>query len=187
MTKKEIKKEIMNLGNKIKQMRQKKNLTQEELADRSELTKGYISQLENDLTSPSIATLCDILDALGSSLSEFFKNEKQERVVFSKDQFIEKASDGMLCQWIIPNAQKNIMEPVLITLEEGKSTEEDMPHEGEEFGYILDGGIKIILDGEEFICKKGESFYYKADKPHKISCTSKKKAVFLWISAPPNF
>ena len=62
----------MLLGEKIKQLRHACNLTQGELADRCELTKGYISQLENDLTSPSIATLVDILAALGSSLKDFF-------------------------------------------------------------------------------------------------------------------
>ena len=59
---------MMEIGIKIKEMRLKKQLTQEELADRCELTKGYISQIENDLTSPSIATLKDILQVLGSSL-----------------------------------------------------------------------------------------------------------------------
>ncbi|MDE7233374.1 MAG: helix-turn-helix domain-containing protein, partial [Lachnospiraceae bacterium] len=49
------------IGNKIKELRNKKGLTQEELADRCELSKGFISQVENDLTSPSIATLIDIL------------------------------------------------------------------------------------------------------------------------------
>ena len=68
----------MDLGSKIKQMRNKKGLTQEELADRCELTKGYISQLENNLNSPSIATLTDILSALGSNLSEFFQEEREE-------------------------------------------------------------------------------------------------------------
>lgn len=64
--------EMMEIGIKIKEMRLKKQLTQEELADRCELTKGYISQIENDLNSPSIATLKDILQVLGSSLSDFF-------------------------------------------------------------------------------------------------------------------
>ena len=54
----------MQIGSKIKRMRLEYGLTQEELADRCELTKGYISQLERDLTSPSIATLQDILDCL---------------------------------------------------------------------------------------------------------------------------
>ena len=106
----------MELGEKIKQMRHQKNLTQEELADRCELTKGYISQLENNLNSPSIATLTDILSALGSSLAEFFKEEKDEKVVFSKEEFIEKESDGVLFRWLIPNAQKNMMEPVFLEL-----------------------------------------------------------------------
>ena len=57
----------MEIGSKIKDLRLKNGLTQEELADRCELTKGYISQLENDLTSPSISTLIDILASLGSS------------------------------------------------------------------------------------------------------------------------
>ena len=72
----------MNLGEKIKQMRNQLGLTQAELADRCELTKGYISQLENDLNSPSIATLTDILSALGSNLAEFFKEERTRTACF---------------------------------------------------------------------------------------------------------
>ena len=77
----------MDIGHKVKQLRIQKNLTLEELASRSELTKGFLSQLERNLTSPSIATLEDILEALGTSLSEFFKEEKQEQFLFKKDDF----------------------------------------------------------------------------------------------------
>lgn len=62
----------MEIGQRIKQLRVMKGLTQEELADRAELSKGFISQVERDLTSPSIATLMDILQCLGVSVSEFF-------------------------------------------------------------------------------------------------------------------
>ena len=134
----------MELGTKLKDMRQQKNLTQEELADRCELTKGYISQLENDLTSPSITTLCDLLNALGSNLSDFFHEETEEKIVFTEQEYIEKRSDGMLWNWVIPNAQKNAMEPVLVELEAGSSTQVDFPHEGEEFGFVLEGRIAIV-------------------------------------------
>ena len=107
----------MDIGAKIKQLRNQKGLTQEELADRCELTKGYISQLENNLNSPSIATLGDILAALGSNLSAFFKEEAEEKPVFKKEEFCEKYSDGVLWRWLVPNAQKNMLEPVLIELE----------------------------------------------------------------------
>ena len=177
----------MNLGKKIKQMRNQKGLTQEELADRCELTKGYISQLENNLNSPSIATLTDILSALGSNLAEFFREETEEKVVFSKNEFIEKDSDGVTLNWLIPNAQKNMMEPVLVELQPGIETACDIPHEGEEFGYVLDGKIVIVLGNSHHTCKKGEAFYYTANKPHSILNKSKDKAKFIWISTPPNF
>ena len=71
----------VEIGRKIKQLRIQKGLTLEELASRSELTKGFLSQLERELTSPSIATLNDIVEALGSSLAEFFKEEEQDEFV----------------------------------------------------------------------------------------------------------
>ncbi|MGN1062093.1 MAG: helix-turn-helix domain-containing protein [Candidatus Scatosoma sp.] len=177
----------MDLGEKIRLMRHQKNLTQEELADRCELTKGYISQLENNLNSPSIATLTDILSALGSSLSEFFREEKGEKVVFTKEEFIEKEENGVIFRWLIPNAQKNMMEPVSIELAPGASTSEDFPHEGEEFGYVTEGRIAVRLGKKEYLCKKGEAFYYSASLPHAVINRGKNAAKFLWISTPPNF
>lgn len=177
----------MQLGTKIKEMRLQLNLTQEELADRCELTKGYISQLENDLTSPSIATLGDILDALGSSFSEFFRDEKNEKVVFSESDYIEKEADGLVQNWLVPNAQKNLMEPLSVELAPHASTAEDVPHEGEEFGFVLDGKITLTLGKKKYVCRRGESFYYSSDRTHKISNESNAKARFIWISSPPNF
>lgn len=77
----------MEIGSKLKQMRQQCGLTQEELANRCDLTKGYISQLENDLTSPSIATLTDLMVALGSSLKNFFSDDDDEQIVFTEEDF----------------------------------------------------------------------------------------------------
>ncbi len=176
----------MELGAKLKDMRQQKNLTQEELADRCELTKGYISQLENDLTSPSIATLVDLLNALGSNLSDFFHEDEEEKIVFTESEYIEKQSDGMRLEWVIPNAQKNMMEPVLVELEPGATTS-DFPNEGEEFGFVLEGRVAIEKAGKRHIAKKGESFYFTANKEHKITNVGKARAKFIWISTPPNF
>ena len=66
----------MSIGEKIRHLRTICQLTQEELADRCDLTKGFISQLENDLNSPSISTLTDILHALGTNLKEFFADDE---------------------------------------------------------------------------------------------------------------
>ena len=109
----------VEIGQRIKQLRVMKGLTQEELADRAELSKGFISQVERDLTSPSIATLMDILQCLGVSVSEFFTEEPEEQIVFTKeDYFIKKDEENKnTIEWIVPNAQKNQMEPILLKLE----------------------------------------------------------------------
>lgn len=177
----------MEIGNKLKELRVLKGLTQEELADRAELSKGFISQLERDLTSPSIATLIDILQCLGTTIGEFFNETPEEQIVFGTEDFFIKEDSELKnkIRWIIPNAQKNMMEPIHLTLEAGGSTYPDTPHEGEEFGYVLQGSINIHLGKRVYKAKKGESFYYTSDKTHYL--TSKAGAVILWVSSPPSF
>lgn len=178
----------MEIGSKIKDLRLKSQLTQEELADRCELTKGYISQLENDLTSPSIATLSDICEALGTSLFGFFgEADKQVRVVYTKDDHFVKSTDSQETTWLVTNSVINEMEPILIELKSCCETEQDMPHEGEEFGYILEGSVELILGKRSFVCRKGDSFHFKSDKVHYLKNNGKRPAKLLWISSPPNF
>ena len=178
----------MVIGEKIKALRLACDLTQEELADRCELTKGYISQLENDLTSPSIATLIDILSALGTNLKEFFNSDdSEEKISFSKNDFIEKITDSYTLNWLVPNAQKNEMEPLHMILNAGAETDEDVPHEGEEFGYVLKGEITLVIGKKKTKVKKGESFYFTPSKMHKIINTKEQNAEFIWVSTPPSF
>ena len=80
----------MSIGGKLKELRILKGLTQEELADRAELSKGFISQVERDLTSPSIATLMDILQCLGTTIGEFFNEAPEEQIVFEKNDYFIK-------------------------------------------------------------------------------------------------
>ena len=177
----------MELGDKIKLLRLQAGLTQEELADRCELTKGYISQLENDLTSPSIATLIDILSALGTTLKDFFNEEPEEKIVFTTADFIEKVNETGVSNWLVPNAQKNAMEPMIIELNPKQETLPDVPHEGEEFGYVLQGEILVVYGKKNYVCRKGESFYFKADKSHYIINKKDKSARVVWVSSPPTF
>lgn len=179
----------MKIGHKIKDLRIQKNLTQEELADRCELSKGFISQLERDLTSPSIATLIDILQCLGTDLKEFFNDSVEEQIAFREADYFEKIDDELKnkIEWIIPNAQKNMMEPIRLSLSPGGSTYPDNPHEGEEFGYVLSGSIRLMLGKRAIKVKKGESFYFTANTTHYIKANEKTGAVLIWVSTPPSF
>jgi len=179
----------MNIGKEIKRLRIKNGLTQEELADRSELSKGFISQLERDLASPSIATLSDLLQCLGTDLKHFFSDATDENVVFkSEDVFVkEYKEEGSIINWIVPNSQKNSMEPIILELLPGGKSYVDDPHDGEEFGYVLSGSVVLYIGSKKYRVKKHESFYYKPSAVHYIENNSKTNAKVLWVSTPPTF
>ena len=177
----------MDIGAKIKRIRLSNQLTLEELANRSELTKGFLSQLERDLTSPSVATLENILEALGTNLKDFFSEDEDEQIVFSKDDFFENIQDDYKISYIIPNAQKNEMEPILIELKEDKKSMEIDPHDGEEFGYVIQGKVILVNGEEEYEVKKGETFYLKGNLPHYIVNKHDTLAKVIWVSTPPIF
>lgn len=176
------------IGNKVKELRNRNGLTQQELADRTELTKGFISQLEQGKVSPSVETLFDLIECLGTTPDLFFKDETPEKVVYSKNEFFEKIDEnGNSIQWMVPPAQKFAMEPLLVVIEPGTELENDKPHEGEEFGYVITGKITLYLGADAHTVKAGESFYYPAKKNHKIANTGTKPAKFVWVSTPPTF
>jgi transcriptional regulator with XRE-family HTH domain len=177
----------MNIGEKIKQLRIKYGLTQEELAARTELSKGFISQLERDLTSPSIATLVDILEALGTDIHDFFSDRVEEKVVFTSEDIFVKEDEGVMIRWLVTNSQKNDMEPILITLQPGARAMEQDAHEGEEFGYVLSGIVTLNIGARKQKVRKGDSFYFHPAAAHYLENTGKLPANVLWVSTPPSF
>ena len=180
----------MLIGEKIKSLRLQRGLTQEELADRCELSKGFISLLERDLTSPSIATLQDILMSLGSDLSAFFAHSAENKIVFGDDDISVKEDPETIkgsIRWLITTAQKNVMEPILVELGPGGMTELQDPHEGEEIGYVISGSLVIELGERKAKARKDESFCFKPSQPHRIVNPGKVPCRFIWVATPPSF
>lgn len=176
------------IGAKIRNLRNQNGLTQEELADRTELTKGFISQMERGLTAPSVSTLLDIVECLGTNLSDFFHEENELQIVYPKEDYFEKEDEHKnSITWLIATAQSRSMEPILVQLQPGLSMPEDKPHEGEEFGYVLDGEIRLHYGEDVYTVRKGDSFIFPANRKHKISSACKKVSSILWISSPPSF
>ncbi len=180
----------MKIGERLKRLRMVNSLTQEELASRADLTKGFISQLENDATSPSIATLKDILDVFGVSMQEFFSDTSdEESVVFGKDARVQATDDDdrIRVELLVPGAQNREMDPVLVTLEPGEEMDEQPFHEGEEFGFVILGKVQLKLDDKVHTVKKDECFYFTSDKRHSVKNIGKGPAKILWVVTPPTF
>ncbi len=180
----------MDIGEKLRQLRLQRGLTQEELADRCELSKGFISQVERNLASPSIATLTDLLECLGSSLPAFFNEKQEQKIVFAPQDMFEKVDEEDLrgsITWLVPDAQKNDMEPILVDMGEGGQTYPLPPSEAEEFGYVLSGSIFLVMGEKKIRVKTGCSFCIHPKVNHYLMNAGKSRAKVLWISTPPSF
>ena len=161
----------MQIGAKIKALRLKKGLTQEELGERTDLTKGYISQLERDLNSPSIETLFNILEVLGSTPKDFFDDTANEQpVVYTKDDqtsFTDQDKKYTI-EWLIPTSNEKEMEPVILTLNKDGEFKQFEPSLSETFIFVLNGRIRVVIGNEEYIAGEGHSVYYEASSHHQI-------------------
>lgn len=180
----------MQIGDKLKRLRLALNLTQEELAIRCDLSKGFISQMEREQSSPSIATLVDVLECLGTTLTEFFREPAGEPAIVHRQDDAYTVDDEELLNritWIVPDAQKNDMEPILLTLRAGGRSEEYGPHAGEVFGYVLAGSATLHRGGRKWKIRKGDSIYYAASQAYYLENHTSKDAHILWVSSPPSF
>ena len=112
------------IGEKIKDLRNKNGLTQQELADRTELTKGYISQLERGQVAPSVVTLLDLIECLGTTASDFFKEAEMEPVVeVNTDELMTMDHKVELATYM----KEKGLDPKLTIVEAAKSLGTDVP------------------------------------------------------------
>ena len=177
----------MDIGKKLKELRLQNDLTLEDLASRSELTKGFLSQVERNLTTPCIATLEDILEALGTNLSEFFHEEPEKQIVFTTQDFFVDEQEDYKIEWVIPNAQKNEMEPILLTLAPKGKSQEMISHFGEEFGYVLKGNVTLVRDNKKYKLKAKDTFYMNGRTSHYLYNHGNSEALVIWVTTPPTF
>lgn len=173
----------LNIGAKLKRLRMERGLTQEELASRASLTKGFISQLERDLTSPSIVTLKSILDVLGVDLADFFRDVRHHPVVGHERRRVlsPRSTDECKIYYLLPGATGRLMDPVLVILGKGAKTPQEDAHGGEEFGFVLKGRIFLWLDQQFHKLKAGDCFSFKSSTKHWIENVGNGEAHILWV------
>ena len=179
----------MDIGNRIKELRTKNNLTLEDLASRSELSKGFLSQIERNLSSPSISTLEDIVEVLGVSLKDFFNEKEENKYVYTKDDYYVDEKEDVTINYLVPSGQMNKMEAIILELKKDGISQEIKTHEGEEIGYVLKGKILIenLSTNEIYKVNKGETFYLKGEFKHRLVNNSDDVSKIIWISNPSVF
>ncbi|WEG73414.1 helix-turn-helix domain-containing protein [Vagococcus intermedius] len=175
----------MDIGNKIKNLRIQKNLTQEELGERTDLTKGYISQLERNLSSPSMDSFFNLLEVLGTTPKEFFNEEAvDQKVVYDESERTLYYDEDKKYQveWLVPESNENDMEPIFLSLEEKGEFKEFGPSLSDTFAYVLEGEVCIEIGLRRYFAKKGETIYYRATDTHQIKNQYNDKSKLLLVA-----
>ena len=177
------------IGANLKTLRLESGLSQKSLAEATQLSPTLISRIESGLVRPSIATLELIAQSLKVDIGFFFQDEekgqywisqkeKRKTVPYQRGYNIETLVDGM---------ENRFMDPAIITLKE-KGEEEKVElatHEGQEFMYVLEGKVEVILGSKRFVLKQGDAAYWNGSVPHKGVSLGKKPARTLNVHLIP--
>jgi transcriptional regulator with XRE-family HTH domain len=178
----------LKIGERIRNLRLASDLTQEELADRADLTKGFISQLERDQTSISVDSLLQILRVLNVKVTDFFRETAVEKVVYDAHERTSLEETGAeRFELLVPGGTNREMEAAIVSLLPGQHTDPVKPFQGEAFGYILKGTLTLRFGAEKYTARVGDSFYYSGEREHVLENTSRRPVEFIWVTTPPRF
>lgn len=181
----------LNLGQKIKALRQRKKISLDDMARRTNLSQPLLSQIESEVVAPPVATLLKIARALNVNISYFFQAEEGEEkkaVVVRKNErkrvfrriHEDPAKVGYYYESLAyPKADRH-MEPFQVEFEAKKK--EDLiffNHKGEEFVFVLEGQLEFNYENEVYLLEPGDSLYFDSSLPHAFRAVGRKNALAL--------
>jgi transcriptional regulator with XRE-family HTH domain len=178
-----------SLGEKLRQLRSERNISQRKLAQIANLSPNSISLIERDETSPSVATLQSLATALNIRMSYFFEEESPTSVLHIKSGTRPKIeSEGVTIEGMGKTLAYQELEPFSITLEPlaGSGGERQVVHTGHEFVYCLQGKIEYVIDGKTYIMERGDILIFEATLPHLWRNPFENEAKFILVLQTPN-
>jgi len=179
----------LQLGEKIRELRQSKSINIEKLSDMTKLSTGLISQIERDLVGPSVASLWKIAQALEVPIGYFFDEQPKNNPIVRKNarKKIMLPKSNITYELLCPD-MKGKLEVLLIEIQPGEcNTDELVGHEGEECGFVISGKLKIKCGEEEYILEEGDSIYFDSTIPHRYVNIGDKTCISIWSMTPPSF
>lgn len=182
-----------DVGKEIKLLRKASEVTLAELSLATGLSKGYLSQIERGISSPSVKALHTISRALGVNISWFFRppqdedNELNDIIVRRDKRRTLKFEAGITDELLSPNLGRNI-ELLRCTFPPGTSSgKEPYEHKGEETGIVIEGTLTLWLAEKRIVLEAGDSFAFESDIPHRYANEGSVSAVVIWAVSPPSY
>jgi transcriptional regulator with XRE-family HTH domain len=183
-----------SIGTKIRHTRLLNSVTLKQVAEAAGCSESAISRIENGLANPSLNMVHRIAAALGLTVGRLFALEEDsdhivvrsgKRPMIETDQ-VHKGK-GLRLEPLIANATGHLLECHINHIDPGARSDGDLKHEGEEFGYVLQGEMELTVAGRPFVVEAGDSFCFRSERPHSWHNKSKKIVKILWVNTPPSF
>lgn len=182
-----------SVGPEIKDLRRASNVTLSQLSEATDLSKGYLSQIERGISSPSIKALHSISRALGVNISWFFPSPSEDEdeinnyIVRSDRRRSLNFESGIRDELLSPNLGRNL-ELLRCTFAPGSfSGKETYGHKGEEAGFVVSGQLTLWLESKKIQLRSGDSFAFESTIPHRYANDRDEEAVVIWAITPPSY
>lgn len=183
----------MDIGDRLKTIRKTRGLSQRELAARAGLTNGTISLIEKNRTSPSVASLKSLLDAIPISMAEFFATLEETdtpKVFYAPDEFTELAArtPSQVSLRQLGNAQQHTLQVLHESYPPGADTGPELiEHDGEEAGVVISGRIELTVGDRTATLETGHGYIFDSRLPHRFQNTGDTVCVIVSACTPPSF
>jgi transcriptional regulator with XRE-family HTH domain len=179
-----------SVGQRMRIVRQEKGLTTEDVGQRTGLSPTYVDKIEADELSPPLGVLIRIAKALDMRLGRFISTgevkpftvvRKHERRIVSRYTSAQGDQYGYTYESLAPDKKDRHMEPFMITLVPSGAKKELSTHAGQEFIYVLEGAMEVILEEHKDVLHPGDSIYYDSSVPHLVRCHGDNETVILAV------
>ena len=179
---------VSRIAQKIRSTRLEKNLTIQQLATRTHVSKGLLSKIENSRTIPSLPVFVTLIQSLEISLKEFFQDmvlvNGKNYLLVKKDQYApleREPRSGVNYQSILSqNVTNCTMEIVLLTIESGSKGKPSTTN-GYKFNYIVSGSCEYTINNDSLSLEEGDALYFDATHPHSPVNKSRRKVIMLSV------
>jgi len=180
----------VNVGERVKKVREGRNLSLQDISQRTGLDVSLLEQIESGSVAPPLGIVIKLAKALNLKMGYFISGEedraytivrKSDRKVVSRYDSKKGEYYGYGYESLAPHKKNRHMEPFLVSLDPAETEEERSTHDGQEFIYVLEGAMEVRLDEEIHILRPGDAIYYDSTVPHLVKCHGDKRTKILAV------
>lgn len=181
---------LIQISNKIKEVRKQKNITVQSLATKARVSKGLISQIENNRTIPSLPVLMNIIHSLDFDMTNFFNgishgnNQPKVLIIRNKDYrlFRKEVAKGFVYKRILTlNLNCNPADFILLELKKGARRKKAVQTDALEFKYVIKGKVEYLIENEKYFLSEGDSLFFDGHLGHTLTNIGNSSALILVV------